>query len=101
MPLSELLHHFMPFVVAILGSAGLWGYLSTRYKTQHDKAMYEANLLAKYTSGVKEQVDKLSSKLDELTHDKEQLLMEIADLRAELAEANATIKHLQEMLRAR
>ena len=96
-----MLHHVMPFVVAVLGSAGLWSYLATRYRTQHDKAMREASVLAQYTTTVKDQVDKLSLKLDELTHDKEQLLMEIADLRAELAEANATIKHLQELLRAR
>ena len=98
---QEMLHHFMPFVVAVLGSAGLWSYLATRYRAQHDKAMQEATVLSQYTTNVKEQVDKLSAKLDELTHDKEQLLMEIADLRAELAEANATIKHLQELLRAR
>lgn len=96
-----MLQMFMPVVLAVIGSAGLWSYLATRYRTQHDKAMREANVLAQYTTTVKEQVDKLSEKLDELTHDKEQLLMEIADLRAELAEANATIKHLQELLRAR
>ena len=96
-----ILHDAVPLLVAALGSAGLWGYLSTRIKIAHDKAKHEASVVAEYSKSVKEQVECLAAKLDQLTHDKEQLLMEIADLRAELAEANATIKHLQELLRAR
>lgn len=96
-----MLHLVMPLVVATVGSAGLWGYLATRYRAQHDKAMNDASVIAEYNENVQRQVEKLSDKLDALARDKEQLLMEIADLRAELAEANATIKHLQELLRAR
>jgi len=47
------------------------------------------------------QVQRLSEKLDKVIADKETLLLEMADMKAKLAEANATIKHLEEMLRQR
>ena len=49
--------------------------------------------------GKEEQVDRLADKLEAYSKDKEELLREIGELRAELAAAHQTIKYLEEFLR--
>jgi len=90
---------FAPILVALVGSAGLWGFLSLKAKQNHEKSLKDDAKSAQFNETLKEQVDRLAEKLDTLTVQKEELLREIADMRAELAEARATIKHLEEMLR--
>lgn len=90
---------FAPILVALVGSAGLWGFLSLKAKQNHEKSLKDDAKSAQFNETLKEQVDRLAEKLDNLTAQKEELLREIADMRAELAEARATIKHLEEMLR--
>lgn len=90
---------FAPILVALVGSAGLWGFLSLKAKQNHEKSLKDDAKSAQFNETLKEQVDRLAEKLDSLTAQKEELLREIADMRAELAEARATIKHLEEMLR--
>lgn len=91
----------LPIILAVLGSAGLWGFLSLRAKQSHEKALRDDNKNAEFNDTLKEQVQRLSEKLDKVIADKETLLFEMADMKAKLAEANATIKHLEEMLRQR
>ena len=91
----------LPIIVAALGSAGLWGVLSLRAKKNHEKALQDDARSAEFNETLKEQVDRLAEKLDKLTADKEQLLREMSDMKAALAEANATIKHLDQLLRSR
>lgn len=95
------LEQLMPLILAALGSAGLWGFLSLRAKQNHERALKEEAKSAEFNETLKIQVDRLADKLDKLTADKEQLLREMSDMKAQLAEANATIKHLEELLRAR
>jgi len=92
---------FMPVLIAIVGSAGLWGYLSQKSKMNHEKALKDDAKSAQFNDTLKEQVDRLADKLDKLTEDKEKLLIQMADMKAELAQAHATIKHLEELLRAK
>jgi cell division septum initiation protein DivIVA len=92
---------FMPILLALIGSAGLWGFLSLRAKQNFDKALKDDARSAEFNVTLKEQVDRLSDKLDTVIKDKETLLREMSDMKAQLAEANATIKHLEEMLRSR
>lgn len=92
---------YMPLLIALVGSAGLWGFLSQRNKMLHERAMKEDELSSKFNETLASQVNKLADKLDRLSEDKEQLLIDMAGLKAQLAEANATIKHLEEMLRQR
>ena len=92
---------FIPIIIALVGSAGLWGFLSQRAKLNHEKSMKDDATVAQFNDTLKEQVDRLADKLDRLTEDKERLLLEMSDMKAALAEANATIKHLEEMLRTR
>lgn len=89
----------LPIIIAALGSAGLWGFLSLRAKQSHEKSLKEDAKSAEFNDTLKEQVDRLSDKLDRVISDKEQLLREMSDMKAQLAEANATIKHLEELLR--
>ena len=90
---------FLPVIIALVGSAGLWGFLSLKAKQNHERSLKDDAKSAQFNETLKEQVDRLAEKLDVLTVQKEELLREIADMRAELAEARATIKHLEEMLR--
>ena len=63
--------------------------------------MKDGATVAQFNDTLKAQVDSLITKVDKLSEDKEKLLLEMSDMKAALAEANVTIKHLEEMLRAR
>ena len=91
----------MPLAIALIGSAGLWSFLSMRSKFAHERSMKDDEKSAVFNDTLREQVERLSTKLDKVIADKEQLLLEMADMKAELAQANATIKHLEELLRAK
>ena len=78
-------NEYIPVIVALVGSAGLWGFLSTKAKFTHEKAMKDNETRVQFSDTLRIQV--------------EQLLKEMAHIRAELAESRATIKHLEEMLR--
>lgn len=90
-----------PIIVALVGAGGLWQFLSIRSKHAHERAMQDKEERGEFSDTLREQVDRLSTKLDAVIADKEQLLREMAEMRAQLAEANATIKHLESMLRNR
>lgn len=95
------LEQFAPILIALIGSAGLWGFLSTRAKQEHERRMKQENTSAEFNETLKEQVESLNTKVDKLVVEKEELLKAIADLRAELAEARATVQHLENMIRMR
>lgn len=90
-----------PIIIALVGSAGLWGFLSLRAKQSHEKSLKDDAKSAEFNDTLRIQVDRLSDKLDQVISDKENLLREMSDMKASLAEANATIKHLEELLRSR
>lgn len=90
-----------PIIIALVGSAGLWGFLSLRAKQSHEKSLKDDAKSAQFNDTLREQVERLSDKLDRVISDKEKLLLEMSDMKASLAEANATIKHLEELLRSR
>ncbi len=92
---------FLPVIIAVIGSAGLWGFLSQKAKLTHEKNMKDGATVAQFNDTLKEQVEGLVRKVDKLSEDKEKLLLEMSDMKAALAEANTTIKHLEELLRAR
>jgi hypothetical protein len=91
----------MTLAVTLLGSAGAWGFLTLKAKQNHEKALKDDAVVAQFNDTLKEQVDRLATKMDQLTLDKEHLLLEMGEVKAALAEANVTIKHLEELLRAR
>lgn len=87
--------------VTVLGSAGAWGFLTMKAKQNYDKALKDDAVVAQFNETLKAQVDRLATKMDQLTLDKEKLLLEMGEVKAALAEANVTIKHLEELLRSR
>ena len=95
------LNDFMPLLVALAGASGVWAYLTKRSERAYLEAKEDREGRAEFNETLKAQVDRLSDKVDILVADKEELLKEIAALRAELGEARATIKHLESMLMSR
>lgn len=90
---------YMPVIVALLGSAGLWGFLSQRAKQNHETLIRTEEKRAEFNDTLKSQVDQLNAKVDQLLEEKQELMEAIADLRAELAAAKKTIEHLESMSR--
>ena len=81
-------------LIALVGSAGFWSFISMKEKTKREAA-------TEYQNTLKDQVDRLATKLDTYTKDKEELLREIGKLRSELATAQTTISHLETLLRSK
>lgn len=91
----------LPVFIALVGSAGLWGFLSLKAKHSHERALKGETKHAEFNDTLKTQVQKLDAKVDKLVLEKEELLKAIADLRAELAEARVTVQHLQAIVQSR
>ena len=92
---------FMPLLVALVSASGVWAYLTKKSEQRYLEAREDREDRAEFNETLKAQVDRLSDKVDILIQDKEDLLKEIASLREELAEARATVKHLESMLMSR
>ena len=90
-----------PIIIALVGSAGVWGFLTQKAKQNHERMLKQDANTAEFNDTLKEQVDILNSKVDRLLDEKEELLKAVADLRADLASAQATIKHLEDKLMSR
>ena len=88
------IEHIVTLVLALAGSAGFWSFINMREKNKREDDL-------KYGTTLKQQVDRLSDKLDAKTEQIEQLLKEIAELRSELSAAKVTITHLETLLRSR
>lgn len=91
----------LPVFIALVGSAGLWGFLSLKAKHSHERALKGETKSAEFNETLKEQVSRLDQKVDKLVLEKEELLNAIADLRAELAEARVNVQHLEAIVRSR
>lgn len=88
------LEHLITVLVALAGSAGFWSFITMKEKNKRE-------VQTEYQNTLKDQVDRLAEKLDVYTKDKEHLLKEIGLLRSELARAQTTIQHLENLLRTR
>lgn len=95
------LQSMIPVLVALVGSAGLWSFLSSKAKLTHERAMKDTETRAKFNDTLKMQVDALSEENKSLHRKVEELLVEMSAVRAELAESRATIRHLEEVIRNR
>lgn len=91
----------LPILVALVGSAGLWGFLSLKAKHSHERALKGETQSAEFNETLKEQVSRLDAKVDKLVLEKEQLMTAIADLRAELASARVNVQHLESLVRVK
>jgi predicted nuclease with TOPRIM domain len=88
----------IPIIVALVSAGGLWTYLSKRAQWSYEAMKNDNNSRAEFQETLRDQVDRLSGKLDKVLADKEQLLREMSELKASLARAEATIQHLEQRL---
>lgn len=88
----------MPIIIALISAGGLWTYLSKRAQHSYEAMKDDKDRSAEFQETLKEQVDRLSDKLDKVLEDKEQLLREVSELKASLARAEETIRHLEQRL---
>jgi len=95
------IEELLPVFIALVGSAGLWGFLSLKAKHSHERALKGETQSAEFNETLKEQVTRLDKKVDKLVLEKEELLNAIADLRSELAEARVNVQHLEAIVRSR
>jgi len=88
-------------VIGVLGTGGLWQWMQVKSKLSAEAKSAENADKAEFRESLKAQVDMLQQENKELREKVEILLKEMAEVKAELAAANATIRHLEEKLRNR
>ena len=88
-------------VIGVLGTGGLWQWMQVKSKLSAEAKSAENADKAEFRESLKAQVDMLQQENKELRGKVEILLKEMAEVKAELAAANATIRHLEEKLRNR
>lgn len=88
----------IPIIIALLSAGGLWAYLSKRAEHNYEASKADVASRAEFQETLKDQVERLSEKLDKVLEDKEQLLREVSELKASLARAEAIIQHLEQRL---
>lgn len=94
MPLELLTTVFVPIIVALVSSMGLWRFLQFRAEQEYQRR-------TNFHQTLQSQIDCLSEQVQDLHSQKTDLLREIAELREALAESKATIMHLEDLLRRR
>lgn len=92
------IEQLIPIIVAVVSAGGLWTYLSKRAQWSYEAMKNDNDSRAEFQETLRDQVDRLSGKLDKVLADKEQLLREMSELKASLARAEATIQHLEQRL---
>lgn len=95
------MNEWMPLLIALAGSAGLWSFLSMRSKQAHEKSLRDDERSAVFNDTLKDQLAAVVAENKELHKKVEQLLVEMVEVKANLAESQATIKHLEDLLRTR
>lgn len=93
-----------PIIIAaigVLGTGGLWQWMQTRSKLSAEAKAADNADKVEFRETLKTQVEMLQRENKELREKVELLLKEMAEVKAELAAANATIRHLEEKLRNR
>lgn len=83
----------------LLSTGGIWKYLENKTKLNHSNRELEKEANLEFRESLKEQVALLTTKVDKLIAEKEELLIEMAKIQIQLAEANKTIIHLEEYIR--
>lgn len=87
-----------PILVALIGAGGLWKLLSLKAQQAHEARLADKEERGEFNDTLKAQVDRLAEKLDAVTLENQNLLREMADLRAQLSAAQTTIQHLEQAL---
>lgn len=87
-----------PILIALIGAGGLWQLLSLRAKQAHEARLADKEERGEFNDTLRLQVDRLAEQVNTLTAQKEELLIAMAELKAELSAAKVTIAHLETRL---
>ena len=87
-----------PIIIALVGAGGMWQLFALRAKQAHEARIADKQERGEFNDTLREQVDRLAEKLDAVTAENKKLLLEMAELKAQLASAQTTIKHLEAAL---
>lgn len=91
----------VPIIVALVGAGGMWQLFSLKAKQAHERMMQDKEERGEFNETLRAQVDRLAEQVNALVREKEALLHGMAELKAELAAAQTTIKHLEMSLMSR
>lgn len=95
------LEHIAVLITAIGSAGAFWKYVTFRAEQANKLVLNDRADRVKFNETLGNQIARLEEKIDSLVNEKEELLRDIASLRSDLAAANTTIKHLEELLRSR
>ena len=87
-----------PIIIALVGAGGMWQLFALKAKQSHEARLADKQERGEFNDTLREQVDRLAEKLDAVTAENKKLLLEMAELKAQLASAQTTIKHLEAAL---
>ena len=87
--------------ISVIGGAGFWGWMQQKSKLAHEKASAEDADRNEFRETPKSQVASLHQENRELRAKIEELMEKMSSVQADLAAANATIAHLEMMLKTR
>lgn len=87
--------------ISVLGGAGFWSWMQQKSKLAHEKASAEDADRNEFRETLKTQVASLHAENRELRIKIEELMERMSSVQADLAAANATIAHLEMLLRSR
>jgi uncharacterized protein HemX len=87
-----------PIIVAIVGGGGVWGYLSTRSKNNHELKIKEKDTTTDFQDNLIERVKELNEENNKLHEKVEDLQEKLMAVSVELATSKEKIKTLQREL---
>lgn len=99
--MSEQIVTIIVAAISVLGGAGFWGWMQHKSKLAYESKVADKADKNEFRETLKLQVDRLAEQVNQLVAEKEQLLREMSDLKANVAAQAVTIQHLEERLRNR
>ncbi len=88
-------------VIGIFGSAGLWQWFQFKAKLAMEAKATDTRDKIAFRKNLELQVETMSDENKDLREKVEHLLLEMADVKAQLASAHATIRFLEDKLMSR
>lgn len=86
-------------LVGLFSTGAFWQYLQNKSKLNFEARASESAANLDFRASLIAQVEMLNLKVDKLAAEKEELMLEMAKIQMQLAEANLTIVHLEEFIR--
>lgn len=99
--MDENLTTIIVAAITVLSGAGFWSWMQKKSELAYAKSERENAETIQFRETLKSQIDDLHTENKALREKVEELLLDTADLKAELADAKATIRHLEQQLMMR